>query len=387
MRILYVHNNADLYGSSRSLLRLSSRLVLDGHEIHVLMPYRGDLDKSLEAAGCTVHIMNGLAIIERSVFKSIGSLIAFMLKMPLSIICIMRLINKIKPDIVHSNTSVMLSSALAGRLSKVSNIWHIREFYTEFPLFWKFYERVIGFCSDQVICVSKAVQDQFLLPTNLQKTTVIHNGFPDEEFQVVSEERIIRFKEAHDLTGFILVGLVGRIILQRKGQDVFAHTAALLKDQFQNVKYVLIGDCFPGNEHHLTNLKELIKNLNVSDSVVLTGKAVDIQACYASLDISVLASAKPEPFGGVTIESMAFGKPVIGTNIGGTPEQIKDGQTGILIPPDDPHAMAEAIARLIDDQALRLRMGKAGRKRFEQEFGFEPYYEKIMRKYRRVFYA
>ena len=113
----------------------------------------------------------------------------------------------------------------------------------------------------------------------------------------------------------------------------------------------------------------------------LTGEIDDIKAVYASLDISIMASAKPEPFGGVTIESMAYGKPVIGTNIGGTPEQIIHNHSGILIPPNDPEAMAEAILKLLDDSALRKEIGENAKHRFNHSFSFEEYYEKLMNCY------
>jgi glycosyltransferase involved in cell wall biosynthesis len=104
----------------------------------------------------------------------------------------------------------------------------------------------------------------------------------------------------------------------------------------------------------------------------------DPRPAYAALDGVVLASARPEPFGGVVVEAMAMGKPVVGTAIGGTVEQIEEGVTGFLIPPNNPVAMAEALARLIADPALRARMGAAGRQRFEARFGFEEMYRRLL---------
>ena len=107
----------------------------------------------------------------------------------------------------------------------------------------------------------------------------------------------------------------------------------------------------------------LINKLNIRDHVIFTGEQDRMDIVYSCFDISIMASAKPEPFGGVTIESMAYGKPVIGTNIGGTPEQIIHNQTGLLIPPNNPLEMASAIERLIDDKELRIKMGNEGKKK------------------------
>ena len=125
----------------------------------------------------------------------------------------------------------------------------------------------------------------------------------------------------------------------------------------------------------------LINELNISDNVILAGEQDRMDVVYSCIDISIMASAKPEPFGGVTIESMAYGKPVIGTNIGGTPEQIIHNQTGLLIPPNDPLEMASAIKRLIDDEELRTKMGNKGKRRFYENFLFDPYFDKITRFY------
>jgi glycosyltransferase involved in cell wall biosynthesis len=380
MRILFAHNNADLYGSSRSLLRLASRLVKDGSDVYVVLPFEGALNGELREAGIQVMVLPGMAVIERAAFRSLAGLLSFSVRLPVSIWRMMRLIRRLRPDLVHSNTSVMLPSAIAARMSRVRHIWHIREFYTEFPGFWKAYQRIMGACSDSIVCVSKAVQEQF--SSSVRKTTtVIHNGFPLEEFEPVGQERINRFKAAFGLENRRLVGLVGRIILQRKGHEIFVQAAALLKDRFPDVRFLVVGACYPGNEFHGENLNQLIDELGVDDFVVQTGEVEDIKSAYAALDVSVLASAKPEPFGGVVIESMALGKPVVGTNIGGTPEQLQDGVTGLLVPPGNAEAMADALARLLEDESLCQRMGVSARKRFEREFGFEPFYLKMMRVY------
>ena len=83
---------------------------------------------------------------------------------------------------------------------------------------------------------------------------------------------------------------------------------------------------------------------------------------------SVLASTWAEPCAAVVQQAMALSKPVIGTNIGGTPEMIADGETGILVPPKDADALAKAIAELADDPARRAQMGAAGKERADALF-------------------
>ncbi|MER3329317.1 MAG: glycosyltransferase family 4 protein, partial [Candidatus Kapaibacterium sp.] len=120
------------------------------------------------------------------------------------------------------------------------------------------------------------------------------------------------------------------------------------------------------------------------EKVIFTGGVDDIKAAYKALDISVLTSCLPEPFGGVVIESMALGKPVIGTSIGGTIEQIEENVTGFKVPPGDHIRLAEALNKLINSEDLRVNMGINGRRRFEEKFEFENFYNQLTGVYKRL---
>lgn len=98
---------------------------------------------------------------------------------------------------------------------------------------------------------------------------------------------------------------------------------------------------------------------------------------YATCDIFV-APSRYESFGLVFLEAMMFGKPSIGTRVGGIEEVIADGETGLLVPPDDPPALAEAIRRLAEDASMRRRMGAAGRRTFESRFGVEHMRDRVL---------
>lgn len=232
--------------------------------------------------------------------------------------------------------------------------------------------------------MSSAVAEQFT-PNRLQrKVRVVHDGFPQEEFQSVSESRITDFRTKYQLGNGPLIGIVGRIKFQRKGQEIFVQAAAELKEQYPQIRYVIIGSPFPGNEDHLDKLTELIDALDVKSIVTYTGDVGDVKAAYSSLDISVLASALPEPFGGVVIESMFLGKPVVGTRIGGTIEQIDDGKTGILVNPGDPEDLARALRTFLDNPERMRAMGKNGKEKVLREYEFEKIYVQMLDAYRGV---
>lgn len=382
MRLIYFHNGSDLYGASRSFLRLATRLTKDGHIVKAILPYEGPLLTSLRNYGVDAEILQPFPIIERRAFKNSADIVKMMFGIPLSVVKICRLIAKFNPNILHSNTSIIIIPAIASRLMNIPHIWHIRETFSEFGLFWNIYQNFMLWGAEKIIAVSTPIADQFA-EKRRKKVNILYNGFPKEEFKQIEKKRVDLFKNKYGLKDELLVGLIGRIKFLRKGQEYLVQAAFLLKEKFPNVRYLIIGSPFPGNEDHLERLLKLIKSLGLKN-IIITGDVDDIKAAYSALDISVITSGLPEPFGGVVIESMAMGKPVIGTRCGGTIEQIDDGVTGILIPARDSIALSNALSMLIENDKMRESMGNAGRRRFLEKFEFESFYSKILKYYLEV---
>jgi D-inositol-3-phosphate glycosyltransferase len=115
----------------------------------------------------------------------------------------------------------------------------------------------------------------------------------------------------------------------------------------------------------------------VEDRFILTGDLADVAPAYACLDVLVLPSAMPEPFGLVLIEAMARRIPVIATSAGGPSEIIDHDRSGLLVPPGDAHALARALDRLFADRQLRLQLAANGRARFESMFEFNGFVDRM----------
>ena len=378
MRILFVHSGSDLYGASKMLLRLASRFVAEGNALLAVLPEDGPLRAELEKKGAQVVIHRLLPVVTRRKCKSLWGIFSLVFGMPLSVMFLGRIVAAFRPDVLHTNTALILSPGVVAKIMGVPHVWHIKESFIEFRFFFKAYQWYISILADKIICVSSPVKDQFQKWIRRKKVVLLYEGFPIEEFGPVEEEKISAFRDQFGLNGHPVVGVVGRIKFSRKGQDVFVRAAAMMKDDFPNVKFLIVGSPFPGNEEHLENLKKLVVDLGIRERVILTGDVSDIRIAYSALDISVLPSAFPEPFGGVVVESMAYGKPVVGTRIGGTIEQIEDGTTGLLVEPNNPEELARAITILLRDSNLRRKMGSAGRERFLRLFEFQLYYESII---------
>ena len=114
----------------------------------------------------------------------------------------------------------------------------------------------------------------------------------------------------------------------------------------------------------------MVSDLGLGGKVVFAGFREDMPEIYAAMDIFVLASYA-EPCGRVILEAMSSGKPVVGTESGGTPEIIQSDVTGFLVKPRDARALADKIAYLIKNPAMAKDMGAAGRRRVEEHFSIE----------------
>jgi glycosyltransferase involved in cell wall biosynthesis len=364
-KILLVHNSADIYGASRSLLRLAQRLDRSQFQPLVLLPEDGPLAKLLTESEIETLLFPNLRVITRPVLRS-ARIAPWMLGFLPSALSLASILRKKNISLVHTNTGVICNSAMAARLAGITHIWHIRDWFQEFGPLWKPYSRYILALSRKVLCVSRAISTQF--PPS-EKIEVLNNGVDLSEFPPITHEESLASRRALGLEqGDLVIGTVGRIKFIRKGQETLLQAAAILQAEGKKIKILLTGGPAPGAEDHFPRMQQLADELGIAKNVFFTGEIPNPRPCYAAMDIFVLPSAQPEPFGGVVMEAMSLGLPVVGTHLGGTPDQIAEGETGFLIPPSDPKALAQALARLIENPRLRESMGNAARNRIETRF-------------------
>jgi glycosyltransferase involved in cell wall biosynthesis len=177
-----------------------------------------------------------------------------------------------------------------------------------------------------------------------------------------------------------VVGMIGRIS-PWKGQEVFIRAAAILRSEGVACQFVAIGGVFDNERNHLDRLNETIRSLDLDNLVKIESFRKDARELIAAFDVFVLPSILPEPFGLVVAEAMAAGKPVIATAHGGPTEMVVEGETGFLIPPNDPPALASAIKNLLAHPEEAVKLGKAGRRRFLDHFEMREYVQRIEKLY------
>ncbi len=175
------------------------------------------------------------------------------------------------------------------------------------------------------------------------------------------------------------VALVGMISVLRswKGHATFLDAAAqLLKKSKQPIRFVIAGDG-PGRQE----LTEKIAQEPWKDHVTLLGHRNDVPNILASLDVLVLPSFAHEGIPQIILQAQAMARSVVATTVGGIPEVVGNGVTGLLVPPRNPDALAEKIAALLDDPALRTRLGEAARQNIEKHHSLDAMGERLLKLY------
>ena len=176
----------------------------------------------------------------------------------------------------------------------------------------------------------------------------------------------------------VVVLFAGQIIPRKGVQDLIRAWHTLPEKTKEKAYLIIIGDDLAGKGNYHRKMKNLAKKLRVK--VDFRGFQKNVDQWLDAADI-VTVPSHIEPLGNATLEAMAHGKPVIGTAVGGIPEMIVDGETGLLVPPQDPEALAKALVSLIEDVSLAKQMGEAARKRCEEVFSLERHVENVLNVY------
>lgn len=166
-----------------------------------------------------------------------------------------------------------------------------------------------------------------------------------------------------------IVAIAGQIA-EIKGIWDFVEAIALLAARGDEPSFAVLGDDLKSGGQVRRAMENRIAALGLSSRVTFLGFRNDAPRIVQAFDIIAVPSHE-EPLGNATLEAMAAGRPVVGTRVGGIPEMIVEGETGLLVPRSDPAALADAIGSLVRDPQLRAQMSAAARRRAHQTFGFD----------------
>ena len=342
--VAYLSFYGDIAGGGEiSLLHLVQALDRQRVRPILLCPQEGELSRKFRDLGAEVH----LVLFPHTLWGVLNG----------TVLRLARWMSNTGVDVVHVNTAgrMLFLSGLAARCLGIPVVWHARVADRE-PLADRLATRLV----DRIIATSQYVAGRFQWGKVKSKVVCIPNPIDLSRFQPNPDGK--EWREQNGLpVHSILVGIFGRLDAWKRF-DLALRAAALARAKQESLHFLVVGK---GPERR--SLERLARDLDLKKSLSFLDWQDDVTKAMSSIDI-LLHPTPGEHFGRVYIEAMACGKPVVAADSGGAREIVLSEQTGILVPPNDPGPLAEALVRLAANETLCQSMGRAGRRRAETLF-------------------
>lgn len=365
-KILHVITDERLGGPQRRVLQVARHLKEKGFINIVAIP-QGDM-----TFADLLH-ENGIPCYQVRNFKRLPGLsphtvLTWLFYFVPGIVSLRRLIKRENVDIVHTGGwSIYLQGPLAAKLAGARLVWYLEDIITP-RLFKALLSPLLRFMPDKVVATAKVVGVYFLGQNTGGNIPIIYPPVDTSKFR--PNQNTLKCRSEFGLGGADkVVGTVGNIN-PAKGYEYFFPAIGKIKKACPEAKFLVVGKKLETQEKYWRRLQALIANLEMGEDLTLTGHRLDIPEMINLMDIFVLSSVS-EATPMVILEAMACAKPVVATQVGGVPEVVTDGETGILVPPRDPEAIAEAVLHLLNHPKEAREMGLKGRNKAVQLFDIE----------------
>lgn len=330
----------------------------------------GELGEKLKEHGIPVYTFNGRSSINP-------------LHLPRNFYVILNLIKLLRREKVKiAHTHEFFSGTLgriAAKLSKTS----ITILMLHNKDRWKtsihiLIDRLLAMWTDNIVANSNSVKEFTIRQyggLNLNNFNVVHNGIDLARFSPHLSNRKSKKSELGIENNAPTLVIVGRLTTQ-KGHRYLLEALPAIVEKFPKLRLLIVGDDSPFDTSTKEETFQLVDTLRLMENVVFLGERKDVPELLCAADIFVLPSLW-EGFGLVIAEAMAAGKPIVASKVDGIPEVVEDGVTGILVPPKEPKALANAILYLLSNPNKAKEMGQAGKERVERYFSVD----KMVRKW------
>ncbi len=347
--ILFVHGVTEIGGAERELLAMLDRLPQRGYRPVVACPDSGALVVELKRrsveARCTP-------------MPPWRKLFAYP-KRAAAVRALREIITAVRPVLLHTNDIWWVPQTLRAAAGLgVPVVAHARQ-EIEPPKVRQYELDDV----DLVFPVSRRIQQSLeaggILPERLQ---VLYSGVDLSRMPDQPDGQAIRRRFGIPAEALVL-GTVANLFA-RKGYEVMLRALPTILKSSPAVHYLIVGS---GDAAYEARLRTVVRNLGAENHVHFAGFQESVSPCLAAMDVYV-HPALMEGFGIAVLEAMALRKPVVATTTGGLPEIVQDGETGLLVPPGDPDALAKVISLLLRDSAHRTALGEAGRVRVAAHF-------------------
>lgn len=374
-RILYVIGSMREGGAESDLVLLMEAMRRRGYDVYLLLlHYEGVRLPALLEAG--FHVIDS----RLPRFRPRWSPLPW-LKLPFVIARNVRIVRHLRPDLIHA--CLFWAHLWAGLLHFLSGtparLFTTRQQLGVYKDGRPWMQRAEDWVNRRTWCAianSEEVRRDSLRRERLspKRFAVVYGGVDAESWGATEPTRIREeFPALRDAT---CVAAIVANIFEYKGYFDLLEAWKSVREKAPGAKILCVG----ADGGAAAELRRRIDRAGLADHMVLAGSRRDVPAILAACDFAVLASHE-EGFPRAIIEAMASGRAVVATRVGGAPESLLDGVTGLLVPPRDPAALAEAIVKLAKDRDLRERMGAAGRARVAELFSLRAYVEGHLRLY------
>lgn len=356
VRAVFCHYTADVCGGSdRSLFDIVTHLPRDRFTPAMILKTGDPLAPEYRARGIEVVELSLVSPRRALEWAKLGR---YSLSYGPSVLRVAGVIRRLDADVVHVNTLYNLVGPVAARLAGRPLVWHVREMVegsrAVAAMLW-----MVRRLAARAVAISSAVAGT--LAGCGDRLRLIPNGIDLSEYEALPAPEAAKAALGIAPESPVVVA-IGRLE-PWKGQHVLVEAAPAIVARHPGVRILFVGGPAVNKPDYEPGLRARCRELSLNDHVVFTGVRGDVPAILAASDVLALPTATPEPFGRTVVEAMAAGRPVVATAAGGPLDTVVDGETGYLVPPNDPAALAGRINALLDDPPRARTMGAHGRQR------------------------
>lgn len=374
LRVMFVEASSGgvVGGSLTGLYHLMRGLDRDRFVSSIVLYERKTIERDLAAIGVTVHHVarhrlpkeHGLqAAAGYRRAKQVGAVaqglrwlrqgLSFAIEEAPAALALARVIRAERPDVLHLGNGMRANfdGILAARLTGTPVVCHVKGFEK-----YSAREQRAARGVAALVSMTRAVQAHCVQHgVSAQQNVVIYDAVDEPGFRPTREAASVRAELGVPVDAPCL-GIVGNV-QQWKGQAVVVEAMARVRKDVPAARCLIVGGAHRAGAEYERTLRRRVADLGLADAITFTGFRTDVADIMNALDVVVHASIRPEPFGRVILEGMLLRKPVVATAAGGVLELIVDGETGLLVPPEDVEALANRLVPLLRDASYRDRLG------------------------------
>jgi len=358
MRTLHIETGRQVCGGPLQVLYLMRGLMERGHEVSLICANGSGIEAAARESGIRAHPIRVLSDLDATI-----ALRAYI---------IMR---RVKPDVVHlhSRRGAELFGGLAARLARVPVVVLSRRIVDPVKL------GILGrlkyiLLPHKIVAISDGIRKALIDGgVDAKKIELVHSAIAPSDYQ--TERNRAWFEAEFGVPEDVpVIGSIARLIDLKGHRYLFAAIPEILKE-FPTARFLLFGE-----GPLRSKLEGLMRDLGIEGAVTFAGFRTDIGRILPNLDLLVHPATR-EGLGVSLLQASSAGLPIIATAVGGIPEVVRDGSTGLLVPSEDVGAIVSSTLRLLRDRELARRLGENARRLAESEFSVDSMVEGNLRVY------